>query len=807
MVRLQVEGAEILAIDGATLRLAAQDEPLEIALPKAPFAYQANGVSPQGEALALDVRPSVDAPRQAAAPDDDPEDLIYSTFLGGSGDERGGYDLALDATGRAIVTGWTWSSDFPTTPGAFDPSLNGDVDAFVVRLNASGNALDYATFLGGSSSDFAYAVALSTAGRTTVMGWTTSSDFPTTAGAFDSTYNGGADAFVVRLNAAGSALDYATFLGGSGDDYGGITLALDATGRATVTGAPAPATSPPRPALSTQATTAVTSDAFVARLNAAGSALDYATYLGGSGSDGGYALALDAAGRATVTGETASSDFPTTPGAFDTSYNGGYPYGDAFVVRINAAGSALDYATFLGGSSSDGGYDLALDAAGRATVTGYTDSSDFPTTPGAFDPSFNGYKDAFVVRLDAAGRTLDYATFLGGSDFDSGVDLALDAAGRVAVTGATSSSDFPTIPGAFDPTYHGGYDAFVVRLNAAGSALDYGTFLGGSYNDQGYALALDPAGRATVMGWTASSDFPTTPGAFDTSHNGGKDAFVARLSMAPTAPSVAAPWTDQPPTVDGNLGDWGQWSPLVLNRDTAFYVATQPPGSPPPTPADNSAELHALWTGTNLYFAIFVRDDAIVNDSTDVWRDDEIELAFVGAWDGNPAGGDTHQYTVNADGRITDFGQAIPPIQAAAVPVTGGWNVEVRIPATHLFGLNAPLTAGKTMAFDLGLHDDDDGGNWDSHMIWAGDSTCYHAGGLLRLDDVVAPTPLPTSTPTATHTATPTSTPTRTATPTATRHVDRNPTRPTSADGLYANRHADGHANRDASSCAIATCR
>ena len=132
------------------------------------------------------MRPSVNAPRQAAAPDDDPEDLIYSTFLGGSGDERGGYDLALDTAGRAIVTGWTWSSDFPTTPGAFDPSLNGDVDAFVVQLNASGNALDYATFLGGSSSDFAYAVALTTAGRATVMGWTTSSDFPTTPGAFDS---------------------------------------------------------------------------------------------------------------------------------------------------------------------------------------------------------------------------------------------------------------------------------------------------------------------------------------------------------------------------------------------------------------------------------------------------------------------------------------------------------------------------------------------------------------------------------------------------------------------------------------------
>ncbi len=155
---------------------------------------------------------------------------------------------------------------------------------------------------------------------------------------------------------------------------------------------------------------------------------------------------------------------------------------------------------------------------------------------------------------------------------------------------------------------------------------------------------------------------------------------------------------------------------MILNRDTAIYVATQPGGSPPPTPADNSAELRALWTGANLYLAIFVRDDVIVNDSSDVWRDDEIELAFVGAWDGDPAGGDTHQYTVNADGRITDFGNPANPvsIQAAAVRVPGGWNVEVRIPATSLFGLNAPLTAGKTVAFDLGLHDDDDGGNWDS---------------------------------------------------------------------------------------------
>jgi len=404
---------------------------------------------------------------------------------------------------------------------------------------------------------------------------------------------------------------------------------------------------------------------------------------------------------------------------------------------------------------------------GRAIVTGETSSSDFPTTPDSFDPYFDGASyqgDAFVVRFDTAGSALDYGTYLGGSGDDFGYALALDAASRATVTGLTYSSDFPTTPNSFAPIFNGYYDAFVVRIDAAGSSLDYGTFLGGNSNDSGHALVLDAAGRAAVTGFTRSSDFPTTPGAFDRSLSSG-DAFIFRYLWEP---SGVARWASQPPVLDGNLSEWGDRWPLVLSCDTADYVAIQPPGSPPPTPVDNSAELRAQWTSTDLYFAIFVRDDAIVNDSQDVWQDDEIELAFVGAWDGNPAGGDTHQYTVNPDGRITDFGNPANPvsIQAAAAPVAGGWNVEVRIPASHLFGANLPLSAGKTMAFDLGLHDDDPpGGNWDSHMIWAGDSTSYHAGALLRLDDVVAPTPLPTGTPTST--ATPTSTPTRTPTPTA----------------------------------------
>ncbi len=640
-VRLQVEGADILAIDGVTMRLAAQKEPLEIALPKASFAYLASGVSPQGEALDLEVRPSIDASRQPAVPDDNPGDLIYGTFLGGS-EWDDGHAIAVDAAGRATVTGVTGSSDFPTTPGAFDPSHNGG-DAFVMRLNASGSALDYATFLGGNGADSGSALALDSEGCATVTGSTTSNDFPTTPNAFDTSYSGG-DAFVVRLNANGSALDYATFLGGSAEDRGSA-LALDAAGRATVTGFTASSDFPTTP--NAFDTSYNDNDVFVAQLDAAGSALDYATFLGGSSWEFGSGLALDAAGRASVTGYTYSTDFPTTPDAFDRSHNGGSL--DAFVARLDATGSVLDYATFLGGSSVDWSFALALDAEGRATVTGETQSSDFPTTPGAPSGSLHPgdcfgspCPDAFVAQLNSTGSGLTYATYLGSGGGDSGHAIAMDAAGRATVTGLTDSWGFPTTPGAFDPSYGGGrcpngflwpcLDAFVARLNPTGSGLAYATYLGGNLHDSGDAIAVDSAGRAVVTGWTWSDDFPTTPGAFDTSHNGSQwsdDPFVASLFLTLSA---AAQWTTHPPIVDGDLSEWGQSLPLLLNRSTAFGAATQPPGSPPPTPADNSAELRALWTTTNLYFAIFVRDDWLVNDSQYVWQDDEIELAFVGAW-------------------------------------------------------------------------------------------------------------------------------------------------------------------------------
>ena len=192
---------------------------------------------------------------------------------------------------------------------------------------------------------------------------------------------------------------------------------------------------------------------------------------------------------------------------------------------------------------------------------------------------------------------------------------------------------------------------------------------------------------------------------------------------------VLAQLVDQPPAVDGDFGDWTPMTGFALDLGSAATLAGQPA-----QPGDAAASLQAVWTASDLYLALHVADDTVVSDSPEVWNDDEIELGFYAVYDGNPAGGDTHQYTLNADGRVSDFGNpTVPiPVEAAAVAAPGGWNVEVRIPAAHLFGFYNLLARGTTLSFNLGLHDDDDGGPWDSYLIWQGDSTVGGAG--LRRD-------------------------------------------------------------------------
>lgn len=273
------------------------------------------------------------------------------------------------------------------------------------------------------------------------------------------------------------------------------------------------------------------------------SALFFSTFLGGIYTDFGSGLSFDPSGNLVLSGHTYSPNFPTTPGAYDESHNAS---SDVFVAKLDSSGSNLLYSTFLGGSMWDWGRDLFLDASGNPVVTGNTYSSDFPTTAGAYDEFFNDSSDVFVAKLDSSGSNLPFSTFLGGGNDDYGLDLSLHHSGNLVLTGSTSSSDFPMTIRAFDESHNDSLDVFVAELSASGSSLLYSTFMGGSGDDRGMVVLLDPSGNPVVAGGTNSSDFPTTPGAYDESHNGagGSDVFVAKLDIT-RFPHVAVPYSLQ----------------------------------------------------------------------------------------------------------------------------------------------------------------------------------------------------------------------------------------------------------------------
>jgi hypothetical protein len=457
--------------------------------------------------------------------------LVYSTYLGGS-DIDFGQGVAVDDAGSAYVTGLAVSADFPTTAGAAQTTSAGNSDAFVTKLDAAGSGLVYSTYLGGSDFEGGQGIAVDNAGSAYVAGYTDSTDFPTTAGAAQTSNAGGfgADTFVTKLDAAGSALVYSTYLGGGDNDFG-QGIAVDDAGSAYVTGETG-FNFPTTPGAA-QTTPAGQGEVFVTKLDAAGSGLVYSTYLGGSDFDRVLDIAVDDAGSAYVSGATTSTDFPTTAGAAQTTYAGGFF--DVYVTRLNAAGSGLVYSTYLGGSTGEFGVGIAVDGAGSAYVTGDTSSTDFPTTPGAAQTTSAGNGDAFVTKLNAAGSELVYSTYLGGGNIDSGSAIAVDDAGSAYVVGVTGSADFPTTPGAPQATYAGGADAFVTKLHAAGSGLVYSTYLGGSDFDSGQDIAVDGSRSAYVTGATRSANFPTTPGAARTTNAGSFDAFVAKIATLPTS--------------------------------------------------------------------------------------------------------------------------------------------------------------------------------------------------------------------------------------------------------------------------------
>jgi hypothetical protein len=502
--------------------------------------------------------------------------LIYSTYLGGSGEDFG-TSIVVDNSGNAYLTGYTFSTDFPTKD-PLQPANGGGFDAFVTKINTSGSALVYSTYLGGNNDDQVQGIVVDGEGNVYVTGFAGSTNFPTTPAAFQTVCNGGCsygNAFVSKINSSGSALVYSTYLGGSSGAYGNA-IAVDSAGNAYVTGYTAAYVTPDFPVTSGAFQSTFGGgllDAFVVEFNPAGSALVYSTYLGGSGNDEGYGIVLDTAGNAYVTGSTQSTNFPITHGAWQTVCNGGSgcdTYGDAFVTKLNPKRSALVYSTYLGGSGADYGLSIAVDGAGNAYVTGQTASTDFPTKD-PFQPNYGGNSDAFVSKLNPKGSALVYSTYLGGSEDEDGSAIAVDSAGNAYVTGQTYSTNFPVTPGAFQKAcprcgkYEQYHDAFVTKFNPTGSALFYSTYLGGNGGNAGYGIAVDSTGNAYVTGGTTSSEFPTM-NPLQPVYGGDQDAFVTKIQVLASTTTTLS--SSPNPSTDGQAV-------------TFIAVVTSSAGSPP----------------------------------------------------------------------------------------------------------------------------------------------------------------------------------------------------------------------------------
>jgi hypothetical protein len=470
--------------------------------------------------------------------------LVYSTYLGGSSNTSA-YGIAVDSAGEAFVVGATESASFPTA-SPFQAALNGVQDAFVAKFNAAGSALVYSTYLGGSGSDIGHGIAVDSAGEAVITGDTMSADFPT-ASPVQATYGGGGyDVFVTKLNSAGSALVYSTYLGGSAIDNAEY-VAVDSIGDAVVSGITLSTDFPVAPLMHPiqGANGGGSQDGFVTKL-ASGGSLVYSTYLGGTGADAVVGIAVDPAGEAFVSGLTTSTNFPIAAGCdagctpFQSAFAGGSGSGDAFVAKLNATGTALLYSTYLGGSSDDAALGLAIDGAGEAFVFGQTASTNFPTAL-PYQAANAGGIDAFVTKVNATGSALIYSTYLGGSSSEGGNigGIAVDSAGEAFVAARTDSANFPVVS-PLQATFAGNGDGFVTKFNAAGSELGYSTYLGGSSVDQATTIAVDSANNAFVAGYTSSIDFPTAaPFQLYQGGTNGSNAFVTKIS----ALSVTVPAT------------------------------------------------------------------------------------------------------------------------------------------------------------------------------------------------------------------------------------------------------------------------
>ena len=420
--------------------------------------------------------------------------LLASTFLG-AGHADFASSIAIDPSGNVYVTGCTFSGNFPVTENAYDQKFNSSdyADVFISKLSPDLSTLLASTFLGAGENDGATCIKIDSSGNVYVTGWTFSSNFPITDTAFDQQYNssGFRDAFVSKLNSDLSTLLASTFLGG-GEGEWASSLATDQSGNVFVTGWTWSDNFPvTEGAYDGQFNSSGYTDAFISKFNSDLSSLLASTYLGGGGGEWTTSIALGPAGSVYVTGGTVSDNFPVTDGAYDEVFNSNEAT-DAFIAKLSSDLGTLLASTYLGGGSSETAASMAIDATGNVYVTGLTFSNTFPTTPGAYDLTFNSsdYSDAFISKLNTNLTTLLASTYLGGNGDERPGAVAIDETGNIYVTGATSSSSFPTTDNAYSQTSPGGFDVFISRLD---TDLSYGSSF--QWSAISCQLSAKPIGR------------------------------------------------------------------------------------------------------------------------------------------------------------------------------------------------------------------------------------------------------------------------------------------------------------------------
>jgi len=535
--------------------------------------------------------------------------LGYATYLGGTGSDTAN-GIAVDSSGNAYVVGSTSSTNFPIVNPKQSFS-GGNSDVFVAKLNSTGSALTYSTYLGGSQNDSATSVAINSAGNAFVTGYSESSNFPT-ASPRQASLQGSRDAIVFELGTTGNTLVYSTYHGGSGDEVG-AGIAVDSSGNAYVVGSTTSTNFPTASAY--QSTYKFVSDAFVTKFNSTGSAMTYSTYLGGTDYDEGDGIAVDSSGNAYVTGTTSSTNFPTVSPRQASS--GGFQ--DVFVTKLNAAGSAPVFSTYHGGNGYDVARGIALDASNNIYITGMTGSTNFPTA-GPIQANNAGSNDAFVSKLNSAGSGLVYSTYIGGSGLDSAQGIAVDSSGNAAIAGwSYSTPNFPAVnPLQSIPSENsGGYESFVAKINSAGNGFLYSTYLGGVGSDSALGVATN-ATATYVVGY--ADGFPVTAGAFQTTNAGSGDAFIAKIveGTNPTYYTVAGhlQYASGTPVVGATIqlsGSQTKTTQTSSNGNYVFQLLTA--GNYTVTPASSlvtdPAQLTFAPLNDNIPFADFTSNQTV----------------------------------------------------------------------------------------------------------------------------------------------------------------------------------------------------